>query len=342
MYRRGEVSHVARALRILNALRGFKLGRTLADLAAAVGVTERTVRRDLVVLNNADIEIELTRVDHRAAACLVEASYSTVAITRRERYSLLAARSMFDVLRGTPLAEDIASVLGKLEQQMTDAERLDYVTFGDRFAYVPDGGTKIYDKKEDVVDALLTGVLQRKLVKVSYRGARGRARSGYLAPYSMVVHKHGLYVLGSLVADPDDIGVLPDRPTVFAAERFDDAEHLRRYRFSPPPTYRLATALHGAFGIHVGDPKDATDVEIEFSKERATYARSRIWHPSQTIKELANGRVQLRFTCVNLTPVVSWVLEWGPHARAMSPPALVDMVIAELDAARAQYPWTSA
>lgn len=45
---------------------------------------------------------------------------------------------MFDVLRGTPLAEDIASVLRKLEQQMTDAERADYATFGDRFAYLPD------------------------------------------------------------------------------------------------------------------------------------------------------------------------------------------------------------
>ena len=338
MYRRGEVSGVARALRVLNALRGYKLGRTLADLAATVGVTERTLRRDLVDLNNAEIEVELTRVDNRAAACLVEASYNTVAITRRERYSLLAARSLFDVLRGTPLAEDIASVLRKLEQRMTDAERADYATFGDRFAYVPDGGTKIYDDKEDVVDALLTGVLQRKLVKVSYRGARGRARSGYLAPYSMVVHKHGLYVLGALVADPDDIGALPDRPTVFAAERFVDAEHMRRNGFSPPSTYRLATALHGAFGIYVGDPGDATAVEIEFSKERATYARSRTWHPSQTIEELPNGHVRLRFTCVNLTPVVSWVLEWGPHARAMSPPVLVNMIVTEMDAARALYP----
>jgi hypothetical protein len=34
---------------------------------------------------------------------------------------------------------------------------------------------------------------------------------------------------------------------------------------------------------------------------------------------------------------VSWVLEWGPHARAIEPPALVAQVIAELDAARRGY-----
>lgn len=177
---------MARALSVLNALRGFKQGRTLADLAEIVCVSERTVRRDLVDLNDAGIEIELTRVDGRAAACLVEASYSTVAITRRERYSLLAVRGMFDVLRGTPLAEDVTSVLRKLEQRMTDQERAEHATFGDRFAYVPDGGTKIYDGKEDVLDALLTGVLQRNLVKFAYRGARGRSKRGYLAPYAVL------------------------------------------------------------------------------------------------------------------------------------------------------------
>jgi predicted DNA-binding transcriptional regulator YafY len=83
VYRRGEIGQVARALRVLNALRGFKQGRPLADLAAEVRVSERTVRRDLAELSDADIEIELTRIDGRPAACLVESSYSTVPITRR-------------------------------------------------------------------------------------------------------------------------------------------------------------------------------------------------------------------------------------------------------------------
>ncbi len=336
MYRRGEIGAVARALSVLNALRGFKQGRTLADLAETVGVSERTVRRDLVDLNDAGIDIELTRVDGRAAACLVEASYSTVAITRRERYTLLAVRGMFDVFRGTPLAEDVTSVLRKLEQRMTDQERTEHATFGDRFAYVPDGGTKIYVGKEDVLDALLTGVLQRNLVKFAYRGAQGRSKRGYLAPYAMVVHKHGLYVIGAPLKQPADVAALAEVPVdLFAAERFSEAEHVRRTSFAPPPSFRLAKYLQGAFGVHVGT--EHHDVVVEFSKARATYVTSRIWHESQSIESLADGRVRLCFTCTNLLPVVSWVLEWGPHARAIAPEPLVQSVKRELDEARTQY-----
>lgn len=336
MYRRGDVGAVARALSVLNALRGFKQGRTLADLAEVAGVSERTVRRDLVDLNDAGIEIELTRVDGRAAACLVEASYSMVAITRRERYTLLAVRRMFDVLRGTPLAEDVTSVLRKVEQRMTDQERTEHATFGDRFAYVPDGGTKIYDGKEDVLDALLTGVLQRNLVKYAYRGGQGRAKRGYLASYAMVMHKHGLYVLGAPLKELADVDALPTIPVnLYAAERFSDAEHIRRTSFVPPPSFRLAAHLHGAFGVHVGTEQH--HVVVDFSKERATYVTSRLWHESQTIEILSDGRVRLRFTCTNLLPVVSWILEWGPHARAIQPPTLVDAVVDELRTACAQY-----
>lgn len=47
VYRRGDVGQTARALRLLDALRGYKHGRTLEELAAKLDVSERTVRRDL-------------------------------------------------------------------------------------------------------------------------------------------------------------------------------------------------------------------------------------------------------------------------------------------------------
>jgi len=52
---------------------------------------------------------------------------------------------------------------------------------------------------------------------------------------------------------------------------------------------------------------------------------------------MADGRVRLSFPCASLAPIVSWVLEWGPHARALEPAELVARVVAELDGARAQY-----
>jgi len=47
--------------------------------------------------------------------------------------------------------------------------------------------------------------------------------------------------------------------------------------------------------------------------------------------------MRLSFTCTNLMPVVSWILQWGPHAKVIEPSELAAMVIDELERARQQY-----
>lgn len=384
MYKRGDLNHISRTLRVLDELRGFRRGRLLSEIASQLGASERTVRRDLADLRSAGFEIESLTIAGRAAARLVEKTYSNIAITRRERYTLLAIGSLFDVLRGTPLWEDVTSLQAKLAQRMSPEERAEHATFGERFAYVPDGGTKAYEGKEDVLDALLTGVLSRRIVRFAYRDARGRVRKGRIAPYSMVLYKHGLYVIGSPVRDPGDkaadptagkpadpaagrsTGPTADKPAdptagkpadptagkpadptatqpiapivVYAVERFTEADALRNAPFAVPAGFKISDVLNGAFGIHVaGADAPPRRVVIEFSAAKAAFVRARIWHPTQTFEELPDGRVRLAFSCARLIPVVSWVLEWGPHAKALEPPELVADVIAELDAARRAY-----
>lgn len=60
-------------------------------------------------------------------------------------------------------------------------------------------------------------------------------------------------------------------------------------------------------------------------------------HQTQRIEPLPDGRIRLSFKAPNLMPVVSWILEWGPHARAVEPQELVELVKRELEQARALY-----
>lgn len=325
---------------MLDELRGFRRGRRLAEIAKQLSASERTIRRDLADLRSAGFEIENVAIEGRAGARLVEKTYSNIAVTRRERYTLLAIASLFDVLRGTPLWEDVISLQRKLEQRMNPEERAEHASLGDRFAYVPDGGTKAYEGKEDILDALLTGVLSRRVVRYAYRDGRGRSRQGYIAPYTMLLYKHGLYVVACRLREPaDGKAIAPDTEiAVYAVERFTEAEHLRNAPFVVPASFRIAEVLNGAFGIHVMHAEATPHrVVIEFSAEKAAFVRARMWHPTQTFEELDDHRVRLTFRCANLTPVVSWVLEWGPHARAIEPPELVSVIVSELDAARRAY-----
>jgi len=63
------------------------------------------------------------------------------------------------------------------------------------------------------------------------------------------------------------------------------------------------------------------------------YARGRTWHRTQEISEQRNGCVRIAFVCRNLAPVTSWILEWGPHAKVLEPPVLVNEVVRELQGA---------
>jgi WYL domain-containing protein len=155
----------------------------------------------------------------------------------------------------------------------------------------------------------------------------------------MLLYKHGLYVVGCRLREPGDgRAIAPGTPiAVYAVERFTDADALRKAPFAAPPGFRIGELLNGAFGIHVSGDAAPHRVVIEFSAEKAAFVRARVWHPTQTFEELADQRVRLTFTCASLIPVVSWVLEWGPHARAIEPPELVAEVIRELDAARHGY-----
>jgi proteasome accessory factor B len=337
MYRRGEIGQVARALRVLDALRGFKHGRLVSEVASEVGASERTIRRDMGELRDAGFDIDVSKRDNRNVARLVsERNYSPVSITKRERFTLLAVRNVFEVLRGTPFHDDVHSVMAKLEQRMSDQERSELRTFGDRFVYMPDHGTKSYAGKEDIIDAIQTGILSRKVVRYRYGDGRGRNRQGYLAPYGMVLYRHGLYAIGGRLKNVDsdpstaEIGV-------FAIERFVEAEHLRAHEFALPQDFSIGDVLHGAFGPHLIDGSGPRDVIVEFSREKAHLVSTRTWHKTQSIVVLPDGRVRLAFKTPNLAPVVSWILEWGPHARAVAPVDLVDLVRTELAAAYGQY-----
>ncbi len=336
MYRRGETNQVARALRVLGCLRGFKHGRRISEVAEEVGASERTVRRDLGELRDAGFDIETGKVDQRSIALLaVEKTYSAVSITRSERLTLLAVRNVFEVLRGTPFLDDVHAVMAKLEQRMNDKERGELRAFAKQFVYLPDHGTKSYAGKEDIIDAILTGILSHKVVQYRYGDARGRARHGHLAPYGMVLYRHGLYAIGGRLSALNAAAV--DAPLgIYAIERFTEAEHLRAHPFEVPPGFDIARHLC-PFGPHLADAAGPHDVVVEFSREKALYATSRTWDESQQIEARPDGRVRISLRVPALAPVVSWVLEWGPHARAIAPEQLVTHVRNELTAARDQY-----
>jgi len=340
MYRETRIRPVARALRLLDRLTGHKNGISLTDPAAEIDVSVRQVRRDLLQLEQAGHDIRYTVHQRKRAARLVERSHSLVPISRRERYTLLAARNVFDAFEHTPFFNDIKSVFDKLSGKLTKAEQEELDRLSGCVIYIPDGGVKAYRGKEDVLDELQTGVMNRRIVRYKYRQARGRKQQGLIAPYAFAIHKNGLYVVAKRLRSTDEAQAslpIDELPGVFAAERFFHAEALRGTSFEVPKDLDLRRLFQSAFGVHLGHAENLQSVVIEFPKAKRSLVLARTWHPTQRVDHLPDGGVRLEFQCASLAPVVSWVLSWGPYAKVCAPRELVLSVRRELRQAHAVY-----
>ena len=315
---------------MLDRLRGRRFGRSLESLAQEFSISERQVRRDLDVLAEAGHSLEPTTVNAKTGVALVQSEPTQLRLSIRERFTLLATRRVFDVMKNTPLYEDIQSIYEKIVSTLPAGQQADLEQFGGRFLFVPDHGTKIYQQKDDVLDALLTGVIRRWKIKCRYRPTKGRAKDGVISPYALVLYKNGLYVIGQRDGLDSD-----ETPHVYAAERFIEADYMRGANFDIPDDFQVDAFFSGAFGLHHGSRR--RKVTIEFEPEAKTLIQSRIWHESQTIEGTQDGKIQLSFHASDITQITSWVLSWGPLARVLEPEDLVEKVHYELQSAVKKY-----
>ena len=69
-------------------------------------------------------------------------------------------------------------------------------------------------------------------------------------------------------------------------------------------------------------------VELEFDKPTAAWVKDRVWHPSQQLKRLPRGRMQMILSVADSREVVGWVLSFGSGVKVVQPDSL-RMAIAE-------------
>ena len=76
---------------------------------------------------------------------------------------------------------------------------------------------------------------------------------------------------------------------------------------------------------------------MEFEPRIARYVKERVWHASQEVTEQPDGALNLVLHVCNDFALRSWILGFGPSARVISPPALVDQIKDEAERVRSLY-----
>jgi predicted DNA-binding transcriptional regulator YafY len=89
--------------------------------------------------------------------------------------------------------------------------------------------------------------------------------------------------------------------------------------FAVDPTFDLKKYEAEAFGVMWGKPMT---VVVRFRSDQAPYVREREWHPTQKLRTLRDGRLELTFRAGGTFEITRWILGWGDAAEVVRPLSL--------------------
>jgi len=316
--------------RLLDALQNQHYGRTVADLVEVCGIEKRSVQRYLRTLQEEDL-VEPAGRDGRGRQRwrLTEFGRKPVRIA----YSIgdlltqrLALQSVAPLVHGTELEDALQSLAVKIESALPERFR----TMARAVAQALPVRTcprKAVRPGPAVIEDLLEAAIRRKVLLAEYRPVHGggKTKSYRLKPLAVFPHKGSLY-LAAIAGEHT-------RPVPFALERFVSVE-LTKETFDPPAGFDAGEFVRRSFGVFDGPVEP---VCVRFSAKVAPVVRERVWHESQTVTDLPDGRIEIRFQASGWPEIRAWVLSYGEHAELIEPAQRRKEIARELDVMRKRY-----
>jgi proteasome accessory factor B len=323
--KRGVYTQADRLARMMRMLASRACA--IQELAQEFSISSRQVRRDL-----AEIEAEghpLTSSDDPGEKTwqlpLGYKGLPPITLTRYELMSLQMARSNLSHLKDTPFMEDLDAIIAKVALSLPakTANHLERIVQ----VFAPlQRGTRSYAEKNDLLRKLRTALLLQLTVELIYKKPGANKASIYrVDPYALILYEHGLYVRGYSHRSGEE--------RLFAVDRMKQIT-LTEDRFEIPASYSSTGQYTQQFGLIEEQPQEVT---IVFSKDVAHFMQERQWHPSQRIKKLKNGSVEVSFHAGGLDEIAYWVLSWGKEAKVLSPPKLIKIMTDQLSKSLKHY-----
>jgi predicted DNA-binding transcriptional regulator YafY len=306
----GERRRDRQAVRLLSIflllLQGSRL--TVHDLAARFKTRRETIYRDLRTLSDVGIPIEgdeSGRLSRPRLDTDYRLHFTPIPLTGQEIAAL--AWAMKESRSRQPFLAALSTALPKLQ---TFASARD-----GRLAMAFDGavggwdrGVKNYEALGPTLLRLLQAIVNRRRCKLEYESpGRARPRRFPYDPYRLLSVQGGLYCVGKVPAYTN--------LATLAVERIRSLE-LTDETFATDPAFDPKRHEAEAFGVTWEKPMT---VVVRFCPDQAPYVREREWHPTQRLRDLPGGRLELTFRAGGMFEIKRWVLGWGDAAEVLRP-----------------------
>ena len=319
MPRNDQITRQWHLLRLLESTRGITLDELRARLPADYARHSRTVRRDLDALEAAGFPLVNERIDGAVRWRLMDGARQapTLSFSPTELMALVMSRALLKPLAGTHIQAALDSAMTKASSLLPPAS-LDYVQHVQDLFAVGLGPHKTYKSHRETIDRLTQAIATRRTVQVRYCSAsRARTTRREIDPYRLWYASGGLYLIGYCHVRKE--------PRLFAVERIR-AITPTDHPYQLPLGFDLEAFVQDALTVMRG-PR--IEVKLLFDKATAAWAKDRVWHPSQRLKQLAGGTLRMTLAVADSRELVGWILSFGSGVTVIRPERVRRIVMEE-------------
>jgi proteasome accessory factor B len=240
-------------------------------------------------------------------------SFPTLQITEGEFFALLVAEKAIEQYRGTNFEKPLVSALKKMASSLPDTISLNLADWDQTISFRTSAEPIL---NLEVFDALAKATARRQQLELLYRKPGQRqCEKRLIDPYHLA-NINGEWFLFAHDHLRRDI-------RTFLPSRIQEIKTTGQ-TFQRPDGFSVQSILRNSFGVH-SDQGDY-EVVIRFDPLVADYVREKKWHPSQQVKTLAGGALELKLRLSSLGEIQRWILSWGGNAKVLRPPELRESV----------------
>jgi proteasome accessory factor B len=283
---------------------------TASDLARELEVSAKSIYRDLeFIRDRLELPVEYDAVQNGYHYTEEVSSFPTLQITEGEFFALLVAEKALQQYRGTTFEKPLVSAFRKMSASLPETISLNLADWQETISFRTSAQPKV---DLEVFEALAKATAQRQQLTLTYRKpGRQEAEPRTVDPYHLA-NVNGEWFLFAYCH-------LRQAIRTFVPTRIQAITATGK-RFTRPKDFSLKKSLRDSFGVHSGQGEFR--IRIRFAEVVADYIREKKWHPSQELRELPDGGVDLELTLSSLVEIQRWILGWGGHAVVLFPPEL--------------------
>ena len=283
-------------------------------MAGELEVTPKTVQRDIAFMRDRwGLPIEWDPQENSYFYDGEVSSLPTVQVTEGEVLALFVARRALSSYEGTPFEQPLRSAFGKLAESLRGQFSISLDELSRSISFVtPRSSVADLETFSAVTEALN----RRWTIRFPYRKLNADGpEMRTVQPFHLASIEGQWYLFGH----DCDRGAIR---TFVLGRILGEVEPGEE--FTMPEDFDLREYLLSSFGVFIGTGE--YQVVIEFHGSAARLIRERKWHPTQRLRELPGGSVELEMQLGSLEEVSRWVLHWGGQARVVGPSELRALV----------------